>query len=285
MTTNTQSSTNVAERHDLSHPTEWLRDIPNPGTDVGAIAYGVIFLVAAWLTGRAVQIAIHRYLDKKESAGADATGIRFLGQLAKVGVYLFAFLFYTHIVPGLQHLGTAWLTSMGLVSVVVGLAAQSTLGNLISGISLVLYRPFNLGDQLQVTGPKGAEIGVVESINLGTTVLRTPDNRLLVIPNNTMASQVCVNLSAMRKGVPCNVVITVPSNADVPAARKILIDLTKDQPNTVTSAGCHVTAVSASGTELTLSAWCEDPNAAAQVKSDLLESAKRQLDAAGIKIV
>lgn len=279
-----QKTTHFFEIHDLTDPATWLRDLPNPDTQIGAIALGALFLVAAWLVGRAVRLAIHRYLDKTERAGADPTGIRFLGQLANVGVYIFAFLIYSHLVPALQHLGTAWLTSMGLVSVVVGLAAQSTLGNLISGISLVLYRPFKVGDQLQVSGPKGAEIGVVESINLGTTVLRTADERRMVIPNSTMASQICINLSATRKGAPCNLTITVPSSADVASARKILTDLAKAHPKAAVVDGCNVTAVSGTGTELTLSVWCDDANAAAQLKSDLLESAKKQFDTAGIKL-
>jgi small conductance mechanosensitive channel len=265
-------------------PGRWLRDLPNPDTDIGAIAYGLLFLVAAWLVGRAVSLAIHRYLDRAERAGADPTGIRFLGKLANVGVYIFAFMIYSHLIPGLQHLGTAWLTSMGLVSVVVGLAAQSTLGNLISGISLVLYRPFKLGDQLQINGPKGVETGTVESINLGTTVLRTADDRRLVIPNNTMANQVCINLSLARKGAAVNLTITLPANTDVAAARNILTQVAKANPKTAAVEGCNVTALSGSGTELTLSVWCADVGAAAQLKSELLEAAKKQFDAAGIKI-
>ena len=282
MTTPT-STTNTVQVHDLFHPEMWLEDVPHPGTDIGAIAYGVVFFIAAWLCGRAVKLAIHRYLDKTQRDGADPTGIRFLGQLARVGVYVFAFMIYSHIIPGLQHLGTAWLTSMGLVSVVVGLAAQTTLGNLISGISLVLYRPFRVGDLLQISGPKGVETGTVESINLGTTVLRTADDRRLVIPNNTMASQICINLSAARKGTAVNLTFTLAANSDVPAARKILTSLAKANSKVTSVDGCNVTALSAAGTELTLSVWCADPGADAVVKSELLEEAKKQLDAAGIK--
>ena len=173
---------------------------------------------------------------------------------------------------------------MGLISVVVGLAAQSTLGNLISGISLVLYRPFKLGDRLEISAPGGIEIGAVESINLGTTVLRTADDRRLVIPNSLIANQICINLSAARKGAPCSISITVIANSDVGSARKILTDSAKAHPKTVAVDGCNVTALSGAGTTLTLNVWCADPDAAVAVKSDLLESAKKQFDAAGIKI-
>jgi small conductance mechanosensitive channel len=279
------TATNTPTANTPPELTFWdARNLADPGTWLGAAILALIFIMAASLVGRAVRLAIHRYLDKSERAGADATGIRFLGKLANVGVYLFAFLIYTHIVPPLRSLGTAWLTSMGVLSVVLGLAAQSTLGNLISGISLVLYRPFKLGDQLEINGPKGVETGVVESINLGTTVLHTADNRRLVIPNNTMASQIIINLSATRKGAACTLTITLAANTDVAPARKILTDLAKAHPKTIAVDGCNVTALSGSGTTLTLNVWCADADAAALLKSDLLEAAKKQFDAAGIKI-
>ena len=281
---NTQNTTNVYGIGDPSNPDKWLRDLPNPDTWLGAAALALVIFFAAWLAGRAVRLAIHRFLDKSERAGADPTGIRFLGQLASVGVYVFAFLIYSHIVPALHNLGTAWLTSVGVISVVLGIAAQSTLGNLISGISLVLYRPFKIGDILQVSCPTGVEIGAVESINLGTTVLRTPDNRSLIIPNSIMASQAGINLSQARKGAPCNVTIVLAAAMDPAPARKILTDLAKAHPKTIAIDGCIVTALSGSGATVLLKVWCADPDTAVQLKSDLLEAAKKQFDAAGIKI-
>lgn len=278
--TNTILTTNLPPKITFLDP----HDFADPGTWLGAILLAVVFVILATLIGRAVRMAVHRYLDKTARAGVDPTGIRFLGQLASVAVYVFAFMIYSHIVPALQHLGTAWLTSMGLISVVVGLAAQSTLGNLISGVSLVLYRPFKLGDQLEINGPKGLEIGTVESINLGTTVLRTADDRRLVIPNNTMASQIIINLSATRKGAACSLNIVIAPAADPAPARKILVDLARAHPKTIAVDGCTVTALSGIGTTLTLNVWCADPDAAALLKSDLLESARKQFDAAGIKL-
>ena len=260
------------------------RDLLDPGTWLGAALLALVFFLLATLLGRAVRLAIHRYLDRLAGAGADPTGIRFLGHLAYAVVYIFAFLVYSHLVPALQHLGTAWLTSMGVLSVVLGLAAQTTLGNLISGISLVLYRPFKLGDLVQVTVPTGAEIGRVESINLGYTVLRTADDRRLVIPNSTMASQTSINLSLARQGAPCLVTIVLAPAVDPAPVRKILTDLARVHPQTVAIDGCNVTALSGSGTTVTLNLWCADPAAAAVLRSDLLESAKKQFDAAGIKI-
>ena len=166
-------------------------------------------------------------------------------------VYVFAFLSYAHLIPALQSMGHAWLASVGVVSVVFGLAAQNTLGNLIAGISLLLYRPFSLGDHMQVTAPTGVETGVVESLNLGYTVLCTPDNRRIVIPNNAMASQTCVNLSIVDQRMLCVVPFNFGYDADIEKARAILLDLAHQLSKDPTLPECPgVTAFGGGGVTL-----------------------------------
>jgi small-conductance mechanosensitive channel len=264
---------------------QFIRDnLLRPGTLPGAVFLGIVAILLAWLAGRAVHLAVNGSLDRAARDGADPTAIRFLGRLAKFIVYVLAFVCYAHVVPALQKLGTAWLASVGVVSVVVGLAAQSTLGNLIAGVSLVLYRPFKLGDRVQVSGPTGLETGVVESIDLGYTVLCMADKRRLVIPNNTMASQATVNLSLAPPRTDCGVSIRVALAQDIDRARQILLDLAKAQPNITQINGCFVIRVTRKGATLALNAGCTDPDAAPRIKSDLLAGAKKQFDAAGIQI-
>src|SRR5579864_6263096 len=114
-----------------------VSDALNPKTGLGALAYGVFIGLIAWLVGRAGHLAVERFL-KRHTATADQTAVRFIAQLARLLIWILAFLVYAHLVPSLNKLGTAGLTSVGVVSVVVGMAAQNTLGNLIAGVSLVL---------------------------------------------------------------------------------------------------------------------------------------------------
>ncbi len=260
-------------------------DLKDPGTALGAAFFGLIALLAAWLIGRAVKLGIHRYLDRLEKAGADATGIRFLGKLASLGIYLGAFVCYAHIIPGLRTLGTSMLASLGVASVVVGLAAQSTLGNLIAGISLIIYRPFKVGDRVQVSAPIGVETGIVLNIDLGYTLLRTADQRLLVIPNSSMASQASVNLSLTTPRTPCGITLYVAAGSDAARARQILLEVAKAQAKIAQVDGCYLTRVTSRGIILTLAASCADADAVPGVKSDLLENAKKQFDAAGLHLV
>lgn len=258
---------------------EWF----SPDTPIGAVLLAVLLGLLAWILARAVSLAFQRVLEQPKHFPADRTAVRFIAQLTRLFVYLFAFLTYAHLVPALQKLGTAGLASVGVASVVIGLAAQNTLGNLIAGISLLLYRPFNLGDRLQVVAPTGLETGVVESLNLGYTILRTPDNRRVVIPNSAMASQTSVNLSLTDARKLCILPLRLSPETDVNAARKILTEIVAAHPKALEFVSCPVTAISGWSVTLSIQVWCADAEAADALKNDLLEVAKQRFAEAGIK--
>jgi len=260
-----------------------LEKFRKPDTFATAAFYAVVVGLVAWLTGGFLRLALHRVL-KRRGESVDQTAVRFLGQLVRVGVWVFAFVSYAHVVPALRGLGTAWLTSAGVAAVVVGMAAQNTLGNLIAGVSLVLYRPFHLGDQLEVNTPGGLETGIVENISLGYTFLRTWDERRLVIPNNLMAGQTIINLSMSMQSVPCVAVLTLEHDADVDKARQILLNIARQNSKAPGTPTCRITDLSGAGVTVTLTAWAANSQIAPDLKCDLLEAAKKQLDQAGIKI-
>ncbi len=255
----------------------------DPGKPLGALVYALLFAAAAWFVGRALRVAVQRVLAR-DKGYVDRTTINFLAQLAQMGVYIFAFICYAHIIPALAGLGTAWLASVSVISVIVGLAAQNTLGNLIAGISLLLYRPFKVGDRLQVTAPTGLETGVIESLNLGYTVLKTDDNRRVVVPNSAMASQTTVNLTCEDPRIICTVPVTVGFHSDLDKARAIILELARQHPLAKQVIGCPVMQLGPVGVVLTLSAWCPDVGAAGQLKCDLLEQIHRRFTKEGIEL-
>ena len=249
----------------------------------GATVYAVVIGVVAWLASGALRLALHRVLQRRGES-VDQTAVRFLSQLLRVGVWVLAFISYGQLIPALSGLGTAWLTSAGVAAVVVGMAAQNTLGNLIAGVSLVLYRPFQLGHQLQVSTAAGLETGVVENISLGYTVLRTDDQRRLVIPNNLMASQTVINLSMSKEPVPCAVVLDLEHDADVDKARQILLEAARRHPQALGTPSCRITDLSGAGVTVTLTAWAANHAAVPDMKCDLLEAVKKRFDQAGIQL-
>jgi small-conductance mechanosensitive channel len=138
---------------------------------------------------------------------------------------------------------------------------------------------------VQVSAPTGLETGVVVNIDLGYTILRAADQRLLVVPNSTMASQACLNLSSLPLRVPCGISVYVAAGCDSARARQIMLDFAKAHPKIAKVDGCFVARVTSKGVILTTAASCSNADDAPGVRSDLLENAKKQFDAAGIRLV
>lgn len=245
----------------------------NPSTLEGAILYAVVFVFLAWLIGNLLRFGVQRMLAHDKHDHVDRMAVKFLAKLARYGVYIFAFVAYAHFVPALSGLGAASLTSISVLSVILGFAAQNTLGNLIAGISLLLYRPFKLGDRLQVLAPTGLETGIVESLTLGYTLLKTDDNRRVVVPNSLMASQTAINLTANDPRVICAVPVGISYDADIDKARRILLELGGKNSKAEKVCGCLLTQLGAAGIVLTLEVWCADAATAITLKCELLESA------------
>jgi small-conductance mechanosensitive channel len=260
-----------------------LHILTDPNSLPGAAFYALLFALLAWLLGRAVRLAVKRLLDS-HIPRADPTAVRFLGQFARLVIYILAILSYFYHIPVLRQLGGVWLTSVGLISVVVGIAAQSTLGNLISGVSLLLYRPFHLGDRLQIMAPSGLETGTVESLSLGYTTLQTDDARRIVIPNSVMASQISINLSSIPHHAPIILTLPLAPTADIDKARTLLTELAKSHPKVTEVTSCRITALSDTATTLTLTAQSPDSSTAQEIKSDLLESIRKRFTADNIPL-
>jgi small-conductance mechanosensitive channel len=245
----------------------------DPHSWVGAIFYAVIFCIAAAITARGVRIAAQRVMAREDLV--DPTVVMFLTQLAQIAVYVIALIVFFHLIPALNKIGTALLTGVSVMSVVFGLAAQNTLGNLVAGCTLLLYRPFHLDDLIQVATPTGTESGIVERLTLGYTMLRTLDDRLVVVPNSLMASQVSLNLN--RGAIHSMAIVPVGvDNAHADIVRKALLEIAHKSPKIHNVIRCLKKPLEDQNVILSLRAWCADTNTAAEIKNDVaLELRKR----------
>ncbi len=224
----------------------------SPDSLIGAFAYLAIFVVLALVLSRLLRTAVHASMTR--SGHIDRTTISFLQQILTALIWVATLILYAHLIPVLRSLGTALLAGASVASVVIGLAAQSTLGNLIAGVSITIYRPFRLGDTLQVAAPTGTEIGVVELISLGYTTLRTAAGHLVVVPNSLAASQVTINMNANSSFSPWPLVITLhlPREVDTEAARELALQVAREKGDAKAVLGCYLTKVESSGITLEL---------------------------------
>jgi small conductance mechanosensitive channel len=248
-----------------------------PDTLIGALAYLVIFILVAQLLSRTLRAAVHAAMTRK--GHLDRTTISFLQQMGSAMIWVIFLILYAHLIPVLRSMGTALLAGASVASVVIGLAAQSTLGNLVAGVSITIYRPFRLGDTLQVTAPTGTEIGVVELISLGYTTLRAQDGHLIVLPNSIAASQVTINLNDTFAPGSFAISIRLRRDADLEAARRLAVEVAKDRVGEKAVMGCYLTKVD--GDAVTLDLRLSAPDAAGRdtLRSTLMGELTQRFDA------
>jgi len=251
-----------------------------PDSLVGAVGYLILFAAAALLLSRGLRAAVHAAMTRQ--GNIDRTTISFLQQIGTVLIWLVALILYAHLIPVLRSMGTALLAGASVVSVVIGLAAQSTLGNLVAGVSITIYRPFRLGDTLQVAAPTGTEIGVVELISLGYTTLRAADGRLIVLPNSIAASQVTINLNTTFAAAPISISIRLGQGEDLEAARRLALAVATETVGAEAVAGCYLTKVDGTGANLELHLTAPEFKAKEGLRSDLLAHLSTRFAAAKI---
>lgn len=239
-----------------------------PDTLLGALVYLVVFLGVALISSRVLRTIVHAAMTRQ--GHIDRTTISFLQQFGTALIWVIVLILYAHLIPVLRSMGTALLAGASIASVVIGLAAQSTLGNLVAGVSITIYRPFRLGDTIQVAAPTGTEIGVVEIISLGYTTLRTADGRRVVVPNALAASQVSINLGSTFAPWPVTISIRTNRDADLEAARKEALSIATATVGEAAVRGCFLTKLEATAAVLELRVQAPDAASRDTLRANLL---------------
>jgi small conductance mechanosensitive channel len=251
-----------------------------PDTFIGSLAYLILFIIAASVLSRTLRAAVHATMTRQ--GHIDRTTISFLQQIGSALIWVITVILYAHLIPVLRSMGTALLAGASVASVVIGLAAQSTLGNLIAGVSITIYRPFRLGDTLQVAAPTGTEIGVVELISLGYTTLRAPDGHLIVLPNSVAASQVTINLNTTFAAGPIAITIRLGRSADIDAARQIALRVATEKVGEKAVSGCYLVKVDGAGATLELRLVAPDAMGRDALRSTMLSELSRRFGESNI---
>jgi small-conductance mechanosensitive channel len=176
------------------------------------------------------------------------------------------------VIPQVRAVAAAILASSAIVGIVVGFAAQRTIGNFIAGLLIAFSQPIRLGDYVEIDGSSG----VVEEIGLTYTFIRMNDNDRLVIPNDRIASDTILNSSIRGRRKRAHVTVQIPLDRDLAAVSELLRDVAGDE-----QAEVAVTALEDKA-RLELSLWAEDEASAAKLESELRLRAHERLREAGV---
>ncbi len=176
---------------------------------------------------------------------------------------------------------TTLLAGLSIVGIAVGFASQDTVQNFISGVTILLDRPFSVGDQVEVDGT----YGTVMEISLRSTRLRTLNDTVMVMPNVTMVNQKLIN-HAMLHHVRVQVPFGIAYKENMQSAREtVLATLEGDSRIAATpEPKVVVTELGDSSVNMELRFYLEDAKTEVPMRFEYIEKAKSALDAKGIEI-
>jgi small conductance mechanosensitive channel len=124
---------------------------------------------------------------------------------------------------------TSFVAVIGAAGLAVGLALQGSLANFAAGFLLIVFRPFKQGDYIE----GGGTAGIVDEIQLFTTLLKTPDNKKVIIPNAKLSGDNVINYSAMATR-RLDLVFGVSYTSDIPKVRSVLLKVAAADPRILT---------------------------------------------------
>jgi small conductance mechanosensitive channel len=249
--------------------------IQTTGVDLGInlVTAIVIFFVGKWIAN----LIVKGMLKAMQKGDMDITLRRFVANLARMLLMLFV------VIAAIHQLGiqTASLIALlGAAGLAVGLALQGSLSNFAAGVLIVLFRPYKVGDWIEGGGVSGA----VEEVQILTTVLKTGDNKRVIIPNSQIMGTTITNYSA-NDTRRVDLVVGVSYRDDLDKVRKELEGLVAaddrilaDPPVTIA-----VSELADSSVNFVLRPWVKTADYWA-VYFGLTEAVKKRFDEVGISI-
>ncbi len=183
------------------------------------ILVAATFLLAFFLNffiKRVVGKYVVKYSNKLK---ADPTNFSFLKNSITFIIYLGAIVFIFTQVPSLRNIGTALMASAGILAAIIGFASQKAFSNIISGIFILIFKPFSIGDVIEIEGNK---MGSVEEITMRHTVIRDFENLRIVIPNSIISDATVVNTSLIDDRIRKHINFKVSYDTDIDLAIKLI---------------------------------------------------------------
>ena len=233
----------------------------------------LVFIIGRWVA-KGVTGWFRRGMGK---ANVDETLGRFLSNL------IYILLIALVILTALSTLGintTNFLAIVGAAGLAVGLALKDSLSNFAAGVMLVFFRPFKVGDFIEAAGISGS----VESIRIFSTVLKTPDNRVITVPNALIYGATITNYSAEATR-RIDLLIGISYDDDIGRAKALIQGVIAGDSRILKEPASQLLLMElgASSVDIAVRVWVATSDYW-NVRSDLLEAIKRALEGAGLSI-
>jgi len=272
----------------------WKKLIPDSDTliDMG-IRAGVVLLilVVTVITAKLVRKALSK---KEQLMGVDTTRYKFLTHFFTGFIYFIGILLALHSIPSLRGLSASIFAGSGVLAIIIGFASQQAFANIVGGIFIAVFKPFRLGDRLKLVGKD--VIGTVEDINLRHTVIRTFDQKRIVVPNSVISSEILENANIVDQKILKFFEVGISYDSDIDKAMAVIKEEALKHPlyfdnrteeeiaDNVEPVRVKVIGFGDSSVNLRAYIWTKDPIDAYNLGCDLNKSVKERFDSEGIEI-
>ncbi len=212
----------------------------------------VTLIIGLWIIKKMTKLSVSAI----QKAGVDSTLSKFLASLLGIGLKVML-LFSVAAMFGINT--TSFVAIMGALMVGVGMALNGTLGHAASGVLLMIFKPFRVGDLVSIGG--NATTGTVDAINAFNTTLKTLDNKRIIIGNSNVTGNDITNISG-QENVGVELTFGIAYGADIDKARKIILEVGKSCPYILDdpAQGVVVANLGDSSVDLATRPFCKSEN-------------------------
>ncbi len=246
-------------------------------------------ITVAYLVNRFFSRLIRRSTEDMKN---DPTNYQFLRHFINALIYIVGFSIAIYSIPELRTLASSLLAGAGILAMSLGFASQHALSNIVSGVFIVIFKPFRVNDRVKIR----ELIGIVEDITLRHTVIRDFENKRIVIPNALISDEIIVNSDFANEQICKFIDIGISYDSDIDLAKRIMEEEVLNHPlhvdprtpeqvqNGESEVPVRVLGLGDSSVNLRTWAWAKDSPDGFVLSCDLFESIKKRFDKEGIEI-
>jgi len=257
------------------------------------ILYIAVILIGTLILAQLVGRFFRRLIKKSsEDLQSDPTNYKFLRHAVVAIVYTVGIGLAISTIPQMRTLAKSMLAGAGLLAVAVGFASQQALGNIISGLFIVVFKPFRVNDRIELR----TFTGIVDDITLRHTVIRNFENRRIIIPNSIISEEIITNSDFDEEKICKWIEVDISYDSDLSLAKRLLRDQVMAHPLRIDGRNAaqlengdpevvvRVILLGDSGIKLRAWAWAKNAADAFILNSDLLEDLVLLFPTVGIEI-
>jgi len=254
----------------------------------------VIILAVTVFIERIVKKFLNILLKKSSrKIKVEPTKYNFLRHSISTIIYLIGISIAIFTIPQLRTISLSIFAGAGILAIIIGFASQQAFSNIVSGIFIVVFKPFRVGDRIKI----GADItGKVEDITLRHTVIRSFQNNCIIIPNSKISDHTIENLDIGDQKICKWIEVGISYDSDINKAIKIMREEAMKHPNFIDNrteeekknkepaVNVRVLGFGDSSVNLRAWVWAEDPGKGFVMACDLNKSIKERFDKKGVEI-